>query len=115
MRRAVQSDNYVKFFKLYKETPNLGKYLLDLMLYSWRLQSAIRIVKSYKPSVEMSMVSSSLGFEDISECEAFLRDVGCQFLSAPCSDGSSEVLMLDTKNSSSISSNSAVKQDKLLL
>ena len=115
VRRAVQSDNFVRFFKLYKETPNLGNFLLDLMLYSWRLQAAIKIVKSYKPTVELSYVSKLLGFPNVGECEDFLKEAGCQFLRSSAPDGSGEILCLDTKNSTSIASNSVVKQDKLLL
>lgn len=115
VRRAVQSDNFVRFFKLYKETPNLGNFLLDLMLYSWRLQAAIKIVKSYKPSVELSFVSKLLGFTTADECEVFLKESGCQFIRSPAPDGSGDILYLDTKNSTSIASNSVVKQDQLLL
>ncbi|CAM9250875.1 unnamed protein product, partial [Ectocarpus fasciculatus] len=86
VRRAVQSDNFVRFFKLYKETPNLGNFLLDLMLYSWRLQAAIKIVKSYKPSVELSFVSKLLGFTTADECEVFLKESGCQFIRSPAPD-----------------------------
>lgn len=116
VRRAVQSDNYVKFFRLYKTTPNLGNCLLDMMLFSWRLQAAMKIVKAYKPSVEMLHVASALGFDNVKDCEEFIRGAGGQFIHTPANDGSGvEVLSLDTKNSTAINSNTAVKQDQLLL
>lgn len=83
------------------------------MLFSWRLQAAIKIVKSCKPSIEVSYVAKILGFESQVECEEFLKDAGCQF--TRISIAGDDVLALDTKNSSAINSNTVIKQDKLLL
>ena len=45
VRKAIQFDNYHKFFKLYKCTPNLGVCILDLLVDNCRLQALQRICK----------------------------------------------------------------------
>ena len=107
--RAVRLDNYHRFFHLYKQTPNMGNKLLDLMIDNARLQYLSRLCKSHKPAVSVTFVSSELGFsptsfaplkhaknskrmslqkeivnaQNSSVAIQFLRKAGCILLSSP--------------------------------
>lgn len=82
IRKAIQQDNYHRFFRLYRVTPNMGNYVLDLMIDTWRIQALQRIVKAYKPSVSAEFVVNELAFAEEQEGLDFLRKVGC-ILEAP--------------------------------
>jgi SAC3 family protein LENG8/THP3 len=76
VRQASLQDNYHTFFKLYRETPNLGSCIIDLMLDAWRFKALQRMIKSYKPNIDVSFVTSELSFESTEECVEFLASVG---------------------------------------
>ncbi len=77
IRKAIQQDNYHRFFVLYQTTPNMGNYILDLMIDTWRVQSLQKIVKAYKPSVSVAFVLKELAMYNEEEGLAFLRKTGC--------------------------------------
>jgi hypothetical protein len=77
VRQAIQLENYHKFFQLYRNTPNLGNYVLDLMIDNRRLLSLQKIVRSYKPSVPIGFVSSVLNFDTEEEGREFIVKAGC--------------------------------------
>jgi hypothetical protein len=80
VRQAIQFDNYHRFFSLYKDTPNLGNYILDLMLDGRRLQALQRICRGYKPSVPLDFVISALSFDNIEEGVEFVKKAGCMLI-----------------------------------
>lgn len=77
LRSAARADNYHSFFQLYRSTPNMGTYILDIMLDSVRLKAVQRICKAYNPTVPVSFVLEELAFEDGTEGEEFLTKIGC--------------------------------------
>jgi hypothetical protein len=77
LRQAIQQDNYCTFFKLYVSTPNMGAYILDLMVDNYRAQSLQRMWKSYKPDVAVAFVLGQLAFEDAAIGIDFMRRIGC--------------------------------------
>jgi hypothetical protein len=77
VRQSIQLENYHKFFQLYRNTPNLGNYILDLMIDNRRLLSLQKIVRSYKPSVPIGFVSSVLNFDTEEEGREFVIKAGC--------------------------------------
>jgi hypothetical protein len=77
VRQSIQLENYHKFFLLYRNTPNLGNYILDLMIDNRRLLSLQKIVRSYKPSVPIGFVSSVLNFDTEEEGREFIVKAGC--------------------------------------
>lgn len=77
VRQSIQLENYHKFFQLYRNTPNLGNYILDLMIDNRRLLSLQKIVRSYKPSVPVGFVSSLLNFDNEEEGKDFIVKAGC--------------------------------------
>jgi hypothetical protein len=77
IRQALQLDNYHAFFRLYKSTPNMGMYILDLMLDNWRALSLQKMCRAYKPDVEVAFVVDELAFAEVEEGVEFMRKVGC--------------------------------------
>ncbi len=109
MRRAVQLDNYHQFFLLYKTTPNMGNYLLDLMVDNFRLQALQKVVRAYKPSVPLDFAMRALGFEDSpDEGLELLRKAGCVVAEGP------EGTEINTKDSV-VDMAAFLTQEKLLL
>jgi len=62
VRVAVTDVDYHAFFRLLRECPNLGRYLMDRIVPSLRYNALLRICKSYRPSVETEFILSELGF-----------------------------------------------------
>ncbi len=102
-------DNYHRFFKLYKLTPNLGTAILGNMIDPCRVRALQRMLKSYSPMpVSASFVVQELGFATVDEGLAFLRK-GNLILTADATD-----FLIDTKNSV-IDMAKVFTQDKLLM
>ncbi|XP_062231606.1 SAC3 family protein A-like isoform X2 [Phragmites australis] len=105
---AVLSGNYVIFFKLYKQAPNLNSCLMDLYVERMRFEAMKCMSKSYRPTVPVGYVAQILGFfrtdsedsvisgdDGSEECEIWLKAHGA-ILSV---DNSGE-LQIDMKASS---------------
>ena len=95
VRTAMADSNYCLFFKLYREVPALGKFLMDYCVEQLR-QAALNIMtkvrprsraalpslhapsraprapQSFRPVVPPSAVRTQLGFSDIDECEQWM-------------------------------------------
>lgn len=110
VRQALQLDNYHKFFQLYRDTPNMGAYILDLMLDNWRVLALQKMCRGYKPEVTASFVVSELAFSEQSIGLDFMRKVGC-ILSEDKTTGE---LMWNTKDST-VDLSALLTQAKLLL
>ncbi|XP_051206124.1 SAC3 family protein A isoform X1 [Lolium perenne] len=99
VQSAVSSGNYVIFFKLYKQGPNLNSCLMDLYVERMRFEAIKCISKSYRPTVPVVYIARILGFllngdDRLEECEIWLKAHGA-ILSL---DNSGE-LQIDTKTS----------------
>ena len=77
IRQALQLDNYHRFFQLYRNTPNMGTYILDLMVDNWRVLALQKMCRGYKPEVGVDFVLTELAFPDRNLGLDFLRKVGC--------------------------------------
>jgi hypothetical protein len=88
VRRALQSDNYHRFFALYRDTPNMGTCILDLMIDTWRVQALQRMCKAYKPSISASFVINELAFDSSAVALEFFRKAGCILAVATASKSS---------------------------
>lgn len=90
VRSAISSGNYVQFFRLYKDAPNLNSSLMDLNVEKIRFSAIKCICKSYRPTLPISYIARTLGFsrevqtrdvEDrdasgLDECEEWLKAHG---------------------------------------
>lgn len=110
IRQALQLDNYHKFFKLYLSTPNMGAYILDLMIDNWRVICLQKMCRSYKPEVTAQFVIDELAFTDTALGIDFMRKVGCVL----ATDKETKQLMWNTKDSV-IDPSALQTQAKLLL
>ncbi|KAL6977278.1 hypothetical protein U1Q18_026075 [Sarracenia purpurea var. burkii] len=111
VRAAVNSGNYVLFFRLYKTAPNLNTCLMDLYVEKMRYAAVRSMSRSYRPSVPVSYIAQVLGFtnalptietseekdsDGLEECVEWLKAHG----SCLVADNTGE-MQLDTKASSS--------------
>ncbi|KAK9050258.1 hypothetical protein SSX86_030772, partial [Deinandra increscens subsp. villosa] len=102
VRAAVTSGNYVLFFKLYKNAPNLNTCLMDLYVEKMRYAAVKCMSRSYRPTVPVSFVAQVLGFQSadendtngLEECTEWLKAHG-----ACLATDSSGEMMLDAKAS----------------
>ncbi|KAD6796609.1 hypothetical protein R6Q59_019647 [Mikania micrantha] len=67
VRTAVTSGNYVLFFKLYKDAPNLNTCLMDLYVEKMRYAAVKCMSRSYRPTIPVSYVAQVLGFQSVDE------------------------------------------------
>ncbi|KAF1001988.1 SAC3 family protein A-like [Apium graveolens] len=65
VRAAVTSENYVLFFRLYKEAPNLSTCLMDLYVEKMRYTAVKCISRSYRPTLPVAYVAQILGFSSV--------------------------------------------------
>lgn len=104
VRAAVSSGNYVLFFRLYKNAPNLNTCLMDLYVEKMRYAAVKCMTRSYRPTLPVSYVAQILGFQSpepsdekdtggLEECTEWLKAHGCLTM-----DSSGE-MMLDAKAS----------------
>ncbi|KAI3761785.1 hypothetical protein L1987_52207 [Smallanthus sonchifolius] len=102
VRAAVTSGNYVLFFKLYKDAPNLNTCLMDLYVEKMRYAAVKCMTRSYRPTLPVSYVTQVLGFQltdekdtsGLEECTEWLKAHGA----CVATDNSGE-MMLDAKAS----------------
>lgn len=113
IRESVRQECYHRFFKLYQVTPNMGNYIIDLMMDSYRLQTLVRMCKAYKPNLALSFVVDELAFDSLENGEAFVVKGGC-ILTDSLNDAGVVERMINTKDSV-VNSLSVFTQDKLLL
>jgi hypothetical protein len=77
VREAARAENFVRFFRLLRDTPNCGKLLLDPMLGPLRLQCLQRMLRAYKPTIPVPFISATLAFAGLEEACIFLLSAGC--------------------------------------
>ncbi|KAL0539282.1 hypothetical protein IC582_023478 [Cucumis melo] len=108
VRAAVTSENYVKFFRLYKAAPNLNACLMDLYAEKMRYKAINCMSRSYRPSLPVPYVAQVLGFstsfgdevkdkdmDGLEECTEWLKAHGACLIT----DSNGE-MQLDAKASS---------------
>lgn len=114
IRAAVQSENYHRFFLLLNETPNLGKFILNNMLDEIRLKALQRMVKAYRPSVEVKFVVNELGFDVPQKGITFMKHLGCLIEGLDNSSDNLATAIWNTKDTV-IDPAALFTQEKLLL
>lgn len=63
LHQALELSDYVSFFRLYSDTPNMGKSIVDTLRDRIRTRALRVILRSYKPSIPVDFVQAQLGFK----------------------------------------------------
>lgn len=86
--------NYVHFFKLCQNPPNMSGYILQMMVQAQRFHALKVITKAYKNFIEVGFVKKQLGFASKEECIEFLKQYQTVFEESE--DGNVSELRIDT-------------------
>ena len=70
--RAWTSNNYHRFFQLYRETPNQGKALIDSFISPFRSSVLIALMRAYK-TLPLEFAQECLGFSEKLDFLDFLQ------------------------------------------
>jgi hypothetical protein len=77
VRKSLAQGNYGRFFKLYRDAPHMGGYLMDVFIDKHRILCMQRMCMSYIASnISLGYMSNILAFENQSKLEAFLTGLG---------------------------------------
>jgi hypothetical protein len=79
IRDALKTNNFIKLFKLYEVTPNLGQTLIDLFVEKQKFKFLTILCRNFKPHVSVSYVAKGLGYfkEGLSGDEWVSRQKKC--------------------------------------
>lgn len=80
VRSALALSDYCAFFRLYREAPNMGGYLMDYYVKRERVAALATICRAYRPSLEVAYLTGLLSFETTDECVSFLKEAGATIL-----------------------------------
>lgn len=62
VRRAVYTDDFATFFRLYAGAPLMGRALMDMLVARTRYKALKTLTRAYKPAVPVSFLATLLGF-----------------------------------------------------
>ncbi|VIO92514.1 SAC3/GANP family protein [Brugia malayi] len=68
-REAWALGNHVKLFRLYQEAPRMASYVMDLFLERERKAALNACLKSFRPTINITILASRLGLEEPKLCE----------------------------------------------
>jgi hypothetical protein len=63
VQEAVNVGSHARLFKLYRLAPNMGVYLMDLLVQRERLRAFKAMLRGYRPSLSLALLQSTLGFD----------------------------------------------------
>lgn len=78
VRNALAQSNYARFFKLYREAPNMGASLIDVFIDKIRLLALRNLAVGFVATgLDLAHITITLAFRNQEESEKFIRDLGC--------------------------------------
>jgi hypothetical protein len=96
--KAMTTNNYHRFFKLYVDAPNMGGYLMDCFVHRERLAVLSRMCFGMRQTIDLQFLVKELGFAEMDEVMNFMKSCDIEkFLKrSEQKDGSAKV-SLQTK------------------
>ena len=79
VRKAWSLGNYCKLCRLYSKAPGMSGNIMDWFMSRERKKALKVLVKSYRPSLPISFIQSSLGFSQ-QDCLSFLSQFEIKYL-----------------------------------
>lgn len=77
MRKALTSGNFGRFFKLYRDAPNMGGYMMDIFIEKYRILALQKLSLAYVAvNIELGYLSLLLAFDNLAEADKFLTGLG---------------------------------------
>ncbi|KAJ3372370.1 hypothetical protein HDU91_003610 [Kappamyces sp. JEL0680] len=85
VRSSLSSGDYLAFFKLYHEAPNMSRYLMDQFLHRERLRTCLKLLRAYRPTLTIESFAQNLGFKvksgpctkkELKDAFTWIREVG---------------------------------------
>jgi hypothetical protein len=81
VRKALATGNYGRFFKLYKDAPNMGQYLIGIFIDKHRIMCLQKLsFANQNSNLEIQRLSILLAFEDKAEITKFLTGLECTLM-----------------------------------
>lgn len=90
---ALATSNYVRFFRLFNDAPNMAGYIMDHFVERERMAALAVMSRSYH-TLRLSYIASTLSFESASTAAEFLQDHDAAIYTNPTVDPS----LLDNKD-----------------
>ena len=85
VRNAMSQGNYGRFFKLYREAPNMGASLIDVFIDKIRVLSLRNLAVGFVATgLDLAHITNSHAFKGQDEAEKFLKDLGCTVSTTQC-------------------------------
>lgn len=74
---SLAQGNYGRFFKLYRNAPNMGSSLIDVFIDKIRIVALQKLTVGYlATNIDIAFLTKLLAFEDTPQCEKFLLEQG---------------------------------------
>ena len=78
IRKALAGGNFARFFKLYRDTKDSGKYLIEVFIDKQRTLCLQRLAFACQTSqLELVRLQELLAFDDEQSLITFLSSLGC--------------------------------------
>eukprot|EP01016_Furgasonia_blochmanni_P037752 TRINITY_DN4477_c0_g1_i17.p1 TRINITY_DN4477_c0_g1~~TRINITY_DN4477_c0_g1_i17.p1 ORF type:complete len:476 (+),score=48.28 TRINITY_DN4477_c0_g1_i17:1029-2456(+) len=71
-REALDQGNVARCFNLYKNSPNMSSYLIDIFVVKLRVWGLQILTKAYCDKVDLKFLTSILAFHDENTCRDFI-------------------------------------------
>lgn len=77
IRDSLAQGNYARFFKLYRNAPNMGSSLIEVFIDKIRIVALQKLAVGYlATNIDIEFITQILAFEDTQLCEKFLLEQG---------------------------------------
>lgn len=104
VRESVAFSDYSCFFRLHKKCPNLGIFLMELLVPTMRMRGIRRMAKAFRPSFDLIVCLHQLGFneDEMDEGKEWLKACGGVIIDSDFVTKDSEIHEPQTNKPSSL-------------